>query len=60
MPMGGFEEQPRRGGPLALRDPAPGLGLMNIWLNLSELVPLSMNAVSCEGILLFEQIPRAS
>lgn len=46
--------------PLALRDPAPGLLLLDIWIDLSEWVPLPMNEVSCENVLLFGQIPRAS
>lgn len=56
MTVGGFERQTGK----ALRDPAPRLGLMDIWLNLSEWVPLPMNEVSCKDILLLEPILRAS
>lgn len=47
-------------GPLAAGDPAPRRGLKDTHLNLSEWVLLPMQDASCEGVLSFERILRAS
>lgn len=51
---------PGRGGSFSSQRSSSREGLKDTWFNLSEWAPLLMYEVSCEGILLFERILRAS